>query len=98
MENAVCHSRGNDTFAPDIRRQVIGILAPSCVELVQLFELHEPDRRRYIGHAVVVAKTGVEVFLALPVVDDLSEALCECLFARCHHPAFAGDHVLGRIK
>jgi len=75
-----------------------GVLLPAAVEPPEFRELHPADRGVDVGHAVVVAELGVEVLLALAVVDDPAETRIILIRYGRHHPALPGRQVLRRVE
>jgi hypothetical protein len=76
----------------------LGILPAPLIEFLQFFQLHNPEGSTDIGHAVIVPETGMEVFLALTMVDDQAQPFVVRFVARGDHATLTGNHILRCIE
>ena len=82
----------------DMTAEECRILPPQFIELPDPRKLGKADCCGDVRHPVVVAKAGVEVLLALPMVDNETQAVGQRPIAGRHYTAFPGDHVLCCIE
>src|SRR5665647_623725 len=70
MVHALCYNRSDKSFDRNVSVEILGVFPAPHIELFQLFQLYKTDSRSHISHAVIVSNPGMEVFLALPMVDE----------------------------
>ena len=92
--------RGRDQAFDAIEaiRQGEGIRAALLHPSVELLELHEPDCRSDLRHAVVEADKDVLVLRNLAVVPKEAGLFRDLVVIGEDHAAFAGRHVLRRVE
>jgi hypothetical protein len=75
-----------------------GVALALRVPRIDARQLHQPDRGLQVGHAEVVAQRLVDVAHAHPVLAQHAHPFGQRGVVGGDHAAFAGRHVLGRVK
>src|SRR5436309_3450509 len=91
--------RRDEAFdAVEAFRERAGVRPPLLHPSLELRELHEADRGRDIGHAVVEADEHVLVLRRLAVVPEETRLFRDSIVVGQDHAAFPGRHVLRRVE